>query len=366
MATRGASLEVRDRQDAACGGIGKRRLIRPFGKTRQPGGEAEAQDGAVSSSAEEECESPSRPSKSKPPAYSAVLYTQPRQVSPGRHRGRRTRPNKVPKKDRQMSMWELMKMDDESLLEWCGEKGLLIDRRGELCPKCNEGELEVGPTRDFTSSVYVCPRRKCRYRESLTCREEGFFLPKAPLSKQVLALYKMVYEWQPGAATLAVDCDMSEPCMARLVDNVRAHVTYTMLQANNILQVGGEDEDVEADEVCFRSEPFLDDDGETQKRRWLRFLGVVRRGSALSYWGELEDRITEANQGGGGPISDDEVWKHFAGRASGRQLVAPFSVVHTDGAKAYLKLHRKKKKSYGAMRLWHTHVSHNRKFRANG
>jgi hypothetical protein len=52
--TRGTTLETRHRQDAACGGIGKRRLVRKTaeawtqkaGKSRQPGGEAGREDSA--------------------------------------------------------------------------------------------------------------------------------------------------------------------------------------------------------------------------------------------------------------------------------------------------------------------------------
>jgi hypothetical protein len=133
-----------------------------------------------------------------------------------------------------------------------------------------------------------------------------------------------------------------------------------MLRANNILQIGGVDEDVEADEVSFRCEPYMD--GDTKMRRWIRFLGVVRRGSSLYYWAELNDRETEAAQGGGGPIADQEVEEHMLGRSSGRALLAPWSVLHTDGAKAYQKLHRSSGNPiFKHLHLWHTFVRHSRK-----
>ena len=57
-----------------------------------------------------------------------------------------------------------------------------------------------------------------------------------------------------------------------------------------ISQVGGLNEDVEADEVSFRCIP-TEEDGEA-KMIWARFVGVVRRGSSLYYWGELETRLS--------------------------------------------------------------------------
>ncbi len=81
-------------------------------------------------------------------------------------------------------------------------------------------------------------------------------------------------------------------------------------------------------------------DGDVQKRWWYRYIGVVCRGSALYYWGELEDRVTVAAQGGGGPIVDHEVEKHTLHRECGLPLVRPFSILHTDSARACSKLHR--------------------------
>ena len=237
--------------------------------------------------------------------------------------------------------------------------------RGETCSKCRRGCLEVAATRSGDSCSYVCDRRACRYSESVCAREPGFFLARVPLGKQMLVLYKMIYDWQPGVARLALDLEMDEHTVQDLVDGVRRCVSWVMRRANSILQVGGVDEDVEADEVCFRCKPFMRDG--VKMRKWFRYLGVVRRGSALYYWGELEERDTEVSQGGGGPIGDAELEQHMLHRPSGRSLLAPWSVLHTDGARVYMKLRRSGGSPiYRKLRLSHTFVRHSRKKNKEG
>ena len=131
----------------------------------------------------------------------------------------------------------------------------------------------------------------------------------------MLILYKMVYHWQPGVASLALDAEMDEHTVQEFIDGVRRFVSWVMRRANNILQVGGVDEDVEVDEVCFRCQPSMRDGA--KMRKWFRYLGVVRRGSALYYWGDLEERDTEASQGGGWPIGDEELEHHMLHRPGG-------------------------------------------------
>ena len=102
-----------------------------------------------------------------------------------------------------------------------------------------------------------------------------------------------------------------------------------MVRANLVLQVGGLDEDVEADEVSCRNAITGDDD--KPKIQWTRFVGVVRRGSSLYYWGELDSRVTSAKQGGGGKLGTEE-WHHhmmkrghfLASRLEHSLPVAPF------------------------------------------
>jgi len=240
--------------------------------------------------------------------------------------------------------------------------GFLRDRRGSACPKCGSGVLDVpGP-----KATYTCTRRVCRYAESVTVGEPGLFLERVALSKQMLVLYDMVYHNSPSSRDSAADAEMDEGSVRELQHNCRCIVSWFMVRANAILQIGGVDEDVEVDEVSFRSTPEKMDDGEIRVR-WLRFIGAVRRGSSLNYWGELDDRVTKAGQGGGGKINHAEVRFNVLARTANdgrvsRPLFAPWSVVHSDSADAYDRLHRETgAEEFRHLNLWHTKVRHSKK-----
>jgi len=94
--SRGTALAVRDRQDGACGGIGKRRALRlwdgafPKGKRRQTGGTEGRYDDGEGEIADVGDDLGAPPSSASP-------YISERQYSPGRHRGRRRLRGRVPK-----------------------------------------------------------------------------------------------------------------------------------------------------------------------------------------------------------------------------------------------------------------------------
>ena len=146
----------------------------------------------------------------------------------------------------------------------------------------------------------------------------------------------MVYHNAPGAREQAADAELDKSMVSDIQANVRRIVSYWMIRANALLQIGGPDLDCEADEICFRSQKIVDCK-EAENVRWIRFLGVVRRGSSLVYLNDLEDRLTAAGKGGGGKIAESEVEQHFLRewlRELGhdpRPLLAPWSVLHTDG-----------------------------------
>ena len=88
---RGTALEVRQRQDTACNGRGKRSLVRlpgslaeRRGKRRQHGGQRlDGEDGEGAEAADDG-------SQDGAPEYKDIPYTRREQVSPGRYRGHRT------------------------------------------------------------------------------------------------------------------------------------------------------------------------------------------------------------------------------------------------------------------------------------
>ena len=273
----------------------------------------------------------------------------------------------APKKLRGLSWHAIQNLTVEQLCQWCFEAGFLQDRRGESCPKCGLHGLQLHETR----CAYACPARACRYEESVTKREPGLFLERVPLPKQLQVLYRMVYHNAPGAREIAADVDMDYAPVLHIMKSPRDITTFWMRRANALLQVGGVDTDNEMDEVSFRSKKVevVQDDGQVvPKTLWWRFLAAGRRGSSLVYLADLEDRLTEAGQGGGGKISDSEVEHHILRewlRELGHQprpLLAPWSVLHTDGADAYRKLHRVLGIDlYRPFNYWHTWVRHSRK-----
>ena len=70
---------------------------------------------------------------------------------------------------------------------------------------------------------------------------------------------------------------------------------------------------------------------------WLRYIAIVRRGSAKIFLHKLPDKLTASGQGGGGPLSLQEL-KDTMVSSKGASRIAIGSVCHTDSAKAYKKL----------------------------
>ena len=176
--------------DNACGGIGKRRLVRVWsgarkGKRRQHGGKDEQDEKETEAVIDDE---EGAPAPSDMPPYEDVCYTNPRQESPGRQKGHRSGLGQIKKKSRGKSLYRLIKQDEKDLFEYCVETGFLIDRRLEPCPKCNKVKLQVEVGRKGDGISYVCGR-PCRYRESVTEREPALFLKRTPLSKQMMVIY---------------------------------------------------------------------------------------------------------------------------------------------------------------------------------
>ena len=124
---RGTPFDVRQRQDNAAGGRGKRRLIRLWvprkGKKRQHGAIVEDDDA--------EPEIPGitvgDEAEAGAPEYKDIPYTHPGQESPGRKRGRRLPLGTKPKHQRDLSLWQILSMPAEELFEWCVSRGYLQD-----------------------------------------------------------------------------------------------------------------------------------------------------------------------------------------------------------------------------------------------
>ena len=255
--------------------------------------------------------------------------------------------------------------DQLGLFEWCVEAGFLQDRRLEACPKCHqEKTLKVEVVRGGVGIHYICPK-PCRHCESVTEREPGFFLKRVPLTKQMLIVWTFINFNQPGADKLAEAAEVNEHIALEVISNIRRLTTYWMIRANLVLQVGAYGQDVEADEVSFRSKAVAKDG--KPMMMWARFIGVVRRGSSLCYWGRLETRFTESKKGGGGKLGIEELKYHMLRRGEElgycpRPLLAPGSILHADTASSYMRLHRLEQDPRHAFyKYWVTQVRHSRK-----
>ena len=279
--SRGQTLEVRCRQDKACGGIGKRRLVRNVvrvrkGKKRQHGGRLDD---------DEPDDAPSDEGGAAPP-YAAIAYCAPRQRSPDCVRGgKRECRGHASKSQRGLSWHGIQELSALELCSWCFDAGFIWDRRGDICPKCKEYDLTMHPDK----ASYVCsgPKRRCRHEETVTSREPGLFLERVPLAKQLQVLYRMVYHNSPGSREIAADVDMDDGVVLHIMKHARGIATFWMRRANALLQIGGVDMDCELDEVSFRSKkvsvPTEEGNDVEEKVFWWRFLAGARRGSFLVY-----------------------------------------------------------------------------------
>ena len=104
-----------------------------------------------------------------------------------------------------------------------------------------------------------------------------------------------------------------------------------MDRLNNTLHLGGLGCDVELDEISFRSKTV------GERVVWIRYLAIARRGSSKIWLTQLPYRITEGGQGGGGPISLEEL-KSAILLEDGDSRICQGSVCHTDGARTYKQL----------------------------
>jgi hypothetical protein len=163
---------------------------------------------------------------------------------------------------------------------------------------------------------------------------------------------------QPGAALVAEMCHLDKHYVLAIWVLGRGVMTTNMRIANRCLSVGGKQTDVEMHEIPFRTMEVKNSSGE-EGHAWLRFVGAVRRGSSVVYLGELPVTFTKgAGQGGGGAISEQELWDHMRADTD-FPVVQKGSIVHTDRVKSYAHLHRCTGRSrYAHLGLWRTWVHH--------
>ena len=89
-----------------------------------------------------------------------------------------------------------------------------------------------------------------------------------------------------------------------IFDNFLEAVAASQEEANEKQVVGGDKQECEADEVAFRCQIIPDaSDARGFRRRWLRYIALVRRGSSRIVLSALPDRdVAGSGQGGGGAL----------------------------------------------------------------
>ena len=132
-------------------------------------------------------------------------------------------------------------------------------------------------------------------------------------------------------------------------------------QMNDEMQLGALGEDVEMDEISFCSLTV------ESKVHWIRFLACAKRGSSFVHLYKLPNRVTASGQGGGGPLSLEELGPALR-VGTQRPLLKGGSVVHIDSAKAYKHLSEDEVlhtwmvngalASFEDLKLGHTNVRH--------
>ena len=104
---------------------------------------------------------------------------------------------------------------------------------------------------------------------------------------------------------------------------------------NSSLEVGGEKQQCEADEVAFRC--ISETRNGVQGVTWLRYIAVVRRRSFKLFLGALPDRwVPASGKGGGEALSIQEMVDVL--RDTSKPVLKARSLLHTDSAKAYKRL----------------------------
>ena len=116
-----------------------------------------------------------------------------------------------------------------------------------------------------------------------------------------------------------------------LFDKFRKFLTLVVERLSETLHLGGLGADVELDEISLRSKTV------GEQVMWIRCLAIARRGTPKIWISPLPYRITEGGQGGGGPISLEELQGAMWAQ-NGESRIRERWVCHTDGARTYKQL----------------------------
>ena len=164
------------------------------------------------------------------------------------------------------------------------------------CTHCSRGPMKCI---DISSTALGFRCSKCGRRTPLLSMlsdlEQEYWLPRLSMRKQLAMLWCFTrgYTNEQVCELLNISRDSAEELFRRFVTLVGEHQE----KANEELEVGGYGLQCEADEIAFRCKAERDVSGEP-RILWLRYFGLVRRGSSRVFLALLPDRlVTGAGQG---------------------------------------------------------------------
>ena len=275
-------------------------------------------------------------------------YVPDSQVSPAKKKrgGKRARIRKLSAKKHRTSLEFFNSLPLDKLIEWCAEHGLIPPNPvGTTCRECKTGKMLVKSINEGgchrENAWFLCSRTTCcGHRVSvldwLTSDEmwnEELWLPRISFRLQLKAFWLFSHRCTLEQVSELTGMDYSSS--VRTLHGAYLNVVAPAQErANSELRVGGDRQHCEADEVAFRCRA-ADQPGDEGKIEWLRYIGVLRRGSSQIFLQQLPPRITGgAGQGGGGALSLAELDAVFKVESDDPLLVRG-SLLHTDSAKAY-------------------------------
>eukprot|EP00438_Fugacium_kawagutii_P013600 Skav223061 [mRNA] locus=scaffold1069:453384:454902:+ [translate_table: standard] len=344
------------------------KLSRSARKSRQPGARAETSgeeseevlfvEPGGAEGQEELAQAPGLGCEEEVPVASAskrIPYTNPAQEEAGRERGRRKLLGRTALSSR-VSLDTLISAQPKDLAEQLMSSGFLVSEPTQFC-KCKDVRL-VLEARDL-SCFWRC--KGCRKSRTVLHEDLDLFEGKLPLRSFASALWLRISKLNLSPDNCSLIMNVDNRTIRGLFDRFDQFFVRLISRMNDELQLGGLGEDVEMDEIAFRSVTVLD------QVHWIRFLAAAKRGSSFVHLYKLTTRVTASGQGGGGPLSLEELGPALR-IGTHRPLLKVGSVVHTDSAKAYKHLSEDEVlqtwmvngvlASFEDLKLGHTNVRH--------
>ena len=246
------------------------------------------------------------------------------------------------RKDARISCWTLTNGSATEVMELAQEIGFFKPFSLEYaCTKCqaNNKRGTCKPA-DLSNGGLGFRCSTCGVRSTLNASQSDgvwSWLERVPIRKQMAAYWHFCLG--SSVAHVCLTLDLSRNSVYSMYHQFVNLVATHQEQANEDLTIGGEGVQCEADEIAFRCVIEHDSDS-NEVLVWLRYFGMVKRGSSNIFLAKLPDRqVTGSGQGGGGALSIEEL-SSVLKADSDRPRLLPRSVLHTDSARAYRQVGR--------------------------